>query len=133
MHDLLEMDLSGFNVREKPETPELLEQKLQSLEPIPRWWYECLQAGGVDEDDKWPEFIGTRDSIDRIVKLAGKKLYKEPTPLIFKKAMRELCPSAKNDQQNTGFGSRQRGLALPPLERCRKEFEAHIGAIDWTE
>ena len=36
-HDLLAMDLTEFNVRAKPNTRELTEQKLQSLDKFPRW------------------------------------------------------------------------------------------------
>ena len=45
VHDLLAMDLSNFNVRAKPNTNELVEQKLHSLEPIGRYWYRRLFPG----------------------------------------------------------------------------------------
>lgn len=39
MYDFLALDISNFNVRSKPSTQALIDQKLQSLEPIP--------AGGI--------------------------------------------------------------------------------------
>ncbi len=44
VHDLYAMDLSEFNVRVKPATKELLEQKLSSLPHIERWWHDCLYS-----------------------------------------------------------------------------------------
>ena len=131
MHDLLEMDLSGFNVREKPATPELLVQKLSSLDPIPRWWFNYLQTYESDAA-KWLDFIATEDAIEVVVN-SGARIYQKPSPIEFNAAMRELCPSAKKVQRK-GQYSRQRGLALPPLDQCREEFEAYLGSkIDWTE
>jgi hypothetical protein len=57
VYDLLAMDLSDFNVRNKPNTKELVEQKLHSLDPIQRWWHDCLYNGTISNNDNWPEFI----------------------------------------------------------------------------
>jgi hypothetical protein len=131
MRDLLVMDLSGFNVRDKPETRELLVQKLQSLDAIPRWWYDCLQAGSMSDGGEWPEFIGTADTIEGIVEFSGNKLFRKPAAIDLIRAMHKLCPSSHKKQRKTDFG-RQRGLALPSLERAREEFERYIGgAIEW--
>jgi len=131
MQDLLEMDLSEFNVRDKPETRELLVQKLQSLDAIPRWWYDCLQAGSISDGGAWPEFIGTADAIEDIVELSGNKLFRKPAAIDLIRAMHKLCPSSHKKQRKTNSG-RQRGLALPSLERSREEFERYIGgAIEW--
>jgi hypothetical protein len=132
MHDLLAMDLSGFNVRDKPETRELLAQKLWSLDPIPRWWYDCLQRGSISDGGEWKDFIGTGDAIEDIVKVSGNRLFKKPIAADLIRTMRDICPSAQQDQRRISKYHRTRGLALPPLEVAREEFEQYIGgSIEW--
>jgi hypothetical protein len=131
VHELRTMDLTGFNVRQKPETKELLAQKLQSLGPIPRWWHDCMNGGGVDADGHWADFIATEAAISGIVELAGGRLYKKPSPADVVQALLKLCPSAAKTQQQDKL-KRQRGLSLPPLQQARAEFEQYIGgAINW--
>jgi hypothetical protein len=131
-HDLLEMDLSDFNVRKKPNTNELLEQKLFSLNPFAHWWHECLIQGVIHEDDDWwPDFVSTAEAINGIMDVAGGRIYRKPSPRSVVQEMKKLCPSAKNDQKQK-YGTRNRGFTLPSLQQARDEFEAYIGApIEW--
>ncbi|MCP4994233.1 MAG: hypothetical protein GY934_10695, partial [Gammaproteobacteria bacterium] len=132
-HDLLQMDLSDFNVRDKPQTAELLEQKIQSLDPIPAWWYDRLYQSDIQSNDSWPDFIATIEAIDGIVEFAGRQLYKKPHPRQFNRVMRQLCPSVAPGQNTDNFG-KTRGLNLPVLEVARREFETYIGGnIDWED
>jgi hypothetical protein len=45
LHELLHMDLSYTNVREAPWTQGLVQQKILSMSPIERWWFDKLQTG----------------------------------------------------------------------------------------
>lgn len=47
LHDLLAINLCGFNVRAVPQTVELAEQKKLSLDVPHRWWLDVLQRGWV--------------------------------------------------------------------------------------
>lgn len=130
-HDLQAMDLSAFNVRSKPDTAELLEQKLQSLDPIPRWWYGCLNDGELGTEGTWPDFVATEAVICGVMEINGGKMYRKPSAIDVVKAMKSLCPSAVVGQQQTDLG-RRRGLELPPLEQARAEFDQYIGAgVQW--
>lgn len=131
VHDLLAIDLSNFNVRQKPDTKELLEQKLQSLGPVARWWHDCLNGGGLTAEGNWADFIATDAAIKGIVDLAGGRLYKKPSPADVVQALLKLCPSAAKKQKQDNLG-RHRGLSFPPLQQARAEFEQYIGgAINW--
>lgn len=148
VHDLLAMDISGFNVRAKPSTNELLEQKLQSLGPIPRWWHDCLYRGSFDRETVresfesmsadhfyvvWPNFISTLDCIQGVLDVAGGRLYKKPSAIDMARAIKELCPSAKQDQV-TIDKARKRGFTLPDLAQARTDFETYIGGkVQWLE
>lgn len=131
VHDLLAMDLSEFNVRDKPETKELMAQKLRSLEPIPRWWHECLLSGEISEDEAWPEFISTDKAIEGVVDTAGGRLFRKPSASDLVSTMSKLCPSARKKQQKEDY-KRKRGLGLPSLQKARAEFEDYIGGeVPW--
>lgn len=130
MHDLLAMDLSSFNVRDKPSTKALMDQKLHSLNPIERWWYEALMAGSID-GETWPNFLPTGTAIDNIMEMAGGRVYRKPAPIDVVQSIKRMCPCASNAQRSDGF-SRQRGLDLPALAEARTEFESYLGgAVPW--
>jgi hypothetical protein len=66
LHDLLNRDLSDFNVREVPQTEALADQKRLSLDSLHRWWLTVLQRGfvwrsryGAEIFTKWSEFVST--------------------------------------------------------------------------
>lgn len=132
-HDLLAMDLSGFNVRNKPNTRELTEQKLQSLDKFPRWWFNCLTRGTISElSHEWPSFVGTATLLN-IFKDAEKNMrsYKILIERDVVNYMGKLCPSATREQRKE-HSHRMRGWCLPPLDVARKEFEKYIGDIvEW--
>ena len=127
VHDLLAMDLTGFNVRNKPKTKELLAQKLHSLNPTARWWYDCLNDDLAD----WPDFISTQDVIAGICETAGGKLSQKPIAAIVAGEMTKLCPSATKKQKQDSFG-RHRGFSLPGLPLARAEFVGFMGgSVPW--
>lgn len=130
MDELLKMNLSGFNVRDKPSTQALMAQKLHSLTPIERWWYETLMAGAVDSES-WPKFIATHTAIEQVMEVAGGRMYRKPTSIDVVRTIKKLCPSASNAQRTESM-VRQRGLDLPPLAQARAEFEAYLGgSVPW--
>lgn len=132
VHALLIMDLSGFNVRTKPETQQLVEQKLHSLSPTARWWFDCLDSGDLTGEGRWSDFIQTSSIIRGVVELSGNRLYKKPAAIDVQREMAQLCPGASKHQQSTPLG-RSRGLQLPVLDQARQEFERYIGGkVDWS-
>lgn len=133
VHDLLAQDLSDFNVRLKPDTPELLAQKLLSLGAIPRWWHDCLSDGAFTCEGAWPDFISTDAAIKGVVEMAGGRLYQKPSPSDLVQALLKLCPSARQKQKQETLG-RHRGLLLPDLQQARAEFEQYVGgAVSWEK
>jgi hypothetical protein len=140
MHDLLERDLSSFNVRVKPSTAALLEQKLLSLGPIERWWHNCLEYGEVEVisehgniimSGQWIDFHETSSLVKYVMEFSGGKLFRKPTPKDIVSTLTKICPSITKGQETTG-GFRRRGLWLPKLHVARKEFETYIGgSLSW--
>ena len=127
------MDLTDFNVRAKPNTRELTEQKLQSLDKFPRWWFDCLsQAVIISHHAEWPEFISSA-SLLRLFNESEKntRTYKTIIDRDVVAFMAKICPSAKREQGMEG-SFRRRGYLLPTLEIARSDFEKYIGdGVEW--
>lgn len=138
VHDLLDFDLSCFNVRHRPSTTEHTEQKLHSLTGFDRYWYDVLNTGSLSPSgifiDSWStacfaasttltvayrEFGSTDRHAGAFTErdLAG--------------SLKRLCPSALDARRKAG-GPQQRGYDLPTIGQARREFEKVIGAcISW--
>lgn len=131
--ELIHMDLTGFNVRAKPNTRELTEQKLQSLDKFPRWWFDCLsQARITNHHTEWPEFISSTSLLSAFKE--SEKTIRSFKPVIDRDAvafMSKICPSARREQSMEG-NHRRRGYLLPSVEVAREEFEKYIGdRVEW--
>jgi hypothetical protein len=132
-HDLLAMDLTGFNVRVKPNTRELTEQKLQSLDNFPRWWFDCLYKGMVvPHQSDWPEFISSASLLKLFVEYEKSvRTYKHIIDRDVVAYIAKICPAAKREQGMEDL-QRRRGFILPTLAIARKDFENYIGdQIEW--
>jgi hypothetical protein len=47
LHILLDLDLTGFDVRSVPQTNALVSQKLKTLDPLDTLWHDCLDEGSI--------------------------------------------------------------------------------------
>ena len=136
MHDLVNLDLTGFNIRKRPLTEEHLSQRLQSLSGFERYWYEVLQSGlfsGLIEWDK-PRFISTKN-LTEYYKDYDKNAdrYSPIQEQQIASILRTICPSAKK-YRKTSLGKTERGYDLPDIKLARKEFEMMLGtSVDWDE
>jgi hypothetical protein len=142
VHDLLGLDLTTFNVRERPKTQEHLSQKLQSLEGFDRYWHELLQSGILDTGSypnylsEWKAsvFISTQSLLDKY-KATNKNAerYNTVQTNTINVLLNKLCPSALQVRCSLS-GVQQRGYKLPAIQIARREFESYIGALlDWNE
>lgn len=130
-HVLLKADLSSFNVREKPNTSELMRQKLKSLTPVQQWWFDCLSHGADTPGGVWPSFISTDSAIKGVYDISGGKAAHKPAAIEMAKLLKDFCPSALK-KQLTLDGARQRGFLLPSLKKARSEFASYMGGeITW--
>ncbi|MBD1401665.1 hypothetical protein [Pelovirga terrestris] len=132
VHDLLNLDLSAFNIRDKPVTAELMEQKLLSLGAFEGWWYQCLQEGRIGCNG-WPEFVATNGIIEGVIESADRKLFRKPNAHTIARDLLRLCPGAERTQKQAQH-ERTRGYRLPSLEQARAEFELYFGgAVQWED
>ncbi len=136
VHALLQLNLTGFNPRQRPKTPEHLSQRLQSLGGFERFLYERLRLGQplseLGQQNWQGGFISTADLKDGFHKFDPQsQRYRPLQDDQIAAVLRKYCPSAARTRRNSQ-GNKQRGYQLPPLDIARKEFASHLGSdIDW--
>jgi hypothetical protein len=136
VHDLLNLDLTSFNPRQRPKTPEHLSQRLQSLGGFERFLYERLRLGQPltewDHQNWQGGFISTADLKDAFHKFDPQaQRYRQLQDDQIAAVLGKYCPSAIRTRC-TLQGKKQRGYQVPPLDTARKEFASRLGSdIDW--
>ncbi|MFT5960077.1 MAG: hypothetical protein ACI8WM_000382 [Burkholderiaceae bacterium] len=132
MYDLMALDLSDFNVRQKPDTGELTKQKVMSLPIIDAFWHDCLYGGALPLHNTWPTFVSTKSVVEAIKDFAkGGRNFAPISANAVTTAIKRLCPQAQSAQCSEG-AYRHRGFNLPSLEECRIAFETFIGGkVEW--
>jgi hypothetical protein len=146
VHDLMQLDLSSFDIRNRPESTELLAQKIESLPPFERFWFDCLWRGQSCrlnsiykelryEDWRLGGFWPTQDLLDCYLFIAkSAQRYQSVTFKNIADSLEKICPSAKRSRKSES-GSRSWGYDLPTIEVARKEFEKYLGgsAVGWPD
>ncbi len=141
-HDLLALDLSGFNVRKRPITGENTAQKVQSLQGFDRYWFEVLHSGDFNtaSGDALPKpwegavFIPTKTLI------AGNhgfqknvRRYEPMQAQDISTALEKWCPTATR-KRTMQHREQAWGYTLPTLAVARRAFEKAIGGqLDWQD
>lgn len=143
VHDLMNYNLTNYNVRQRPKTPELIRQKLKSLSNFDRYWLEVLQTGEFgsgaypDPTGTWsgPCFLSTESMMDAWKNYErGQRLYAPQQESEIHEALKRLCPSAEPDRKKIRNLPQKRGFQLPALPVARAEFERSVGgAVEWHD
>lgn len=153
LYDLLNMDLSDFEVRNVPKTEALLEQKQLTLLPEDKWLFEKLQdgrwlrwhagwdTGGVPANLLWDDYIKhsgqTGEYRKSVSTRLGMKLHK-----VFGTRLKKVTnqrydnPTGRHDKYGDIIFSYEHGALFyfPKLEECRKLFEVYLraeGQVKW--
>jgi hypothetical protein len=146
VYDLFALDLTNFNVRQRPITNEHLNQRLQSLDGFERFWLEVLETGkfrtkplGIysSSENDWEDsiFISTQTIMDCYSyydKNANR--YGPVQTQKIAKTLQKICPSSKPDRIKNTSGKFERGYQLPLISIARTEFESAIKTkINWND
>ena len=122
---LMDFDLSDFEVRNIPETPARLDQKLLSMEPIEKFFFEFIS----NEDFKIRGEVLNFDEVNRV--------YKSHLLYSFNEFSREHKPNHRNWEARRFFpqfkklvpfandkriGSGPREYEIPSINECRLFF-----------
>lgn len=142
LYDLQQYDISAFNVRGVPNTAGLIEQKIQSLEPMMAWWHQKLQEGELLPGYEWgcvpfPQLY--EDYITCIQKLSGqiRRLGETAFAIQIRKALPKTWPKvSKCVPKNAPYGNsnRVKHNEFPELRVCREQFEKLLGdTLEWAD
>ncbi len=139
---LMNYDLTGFQVRDVPNTDALAEQKIEGLKNVERWWHGVLQHGsmkfaGVTEE-QWAfssvnvDKIEFRDGYSRWLhsrRFDGQEL----NSIEFSRRLRLMLSSLAVSRPRDGI-RRSNTFVIPSLGTARAEFEQMLGSqLIWPD
>ena len=152
---LLERDISKFNVRARPKTQESTNQKKQSLKGFDRFWYEVLKEGTFvlrkrssaeqvygsslhTNCDQFAEgqFITTSDIVTLYTSFdKNSERFGTVSTDSIAKSITALCPSAEIKRKRIDKGNPKNGRQLPSLKIARQEFTKflNVDSLDWDD
>lgn len=127
LHTLMSYDLSGYNVRNVPQTDALNEQKDMSMGYEESWWLNRLTDGRIlDTDASWTGSAPRKDLYDSYLRFINDQRFGRPlTPIAFGVKLKKLLPAGwpkMVQQRQKGKHSPVRLYLVPPLDVCRDHF-----------
>lgn len=137
LHDLLNLDISNFNLWDFPKTEALFDQIHETMNPVQKFWLEKLVDGSqLPGEDIWSDWVVTTKLYNDFITFCRNTGVKyPPCNRLFGKLLREICPNLKRKLlPSDQYGKRDWNLGFSPLEDCRKMFEEALGqTINWFE
>jgi len=129
-HDLKNLDISGINLRSAPRTIGLFHQIIESFSPFQQFWFNALNEGINRTDstgyETWETRIDCNEIRSAYIDFAnemGAKGYRLSNEQ-FGRRLHRVCPGV--DKVRKPSGTRSYEYKLPPLEECRKAFQAQM-------
>lgn len=132
-HDLLAMDLSGFDVRAVPHTAAKAQQQAHSLHGTEAWLYHVLQEGSIG-CEHWQDNTGLTVSKDQAYLCfedfsKQQRAWRPEIKDLWSKKIRAVLGPCVADTRPKHV----RSFQFAPLADCRRRFEIHAGApnFEW--
>lgn len=136
MHDLLQMDLTGFNPQKKPANGkgayDIIERSLCSTG---KFWLEYLR--GFELGDDWPQLLNKQAFHDQFLEWCRKNQKGHPATLAeFAKKLKQMscCQNTSTRTKTSGVGSftldtpqRLQQWKMQSLADTRMRFEQYLG------
>ena len=136
MHDLQQIDISGFNLFEYPKTEALFDQIHQSMSPTQKFWYEKLRSYSVHDDfSRFPTYISTASFYEDYIEFCRKIGERHPASnRSFVIELKRMCPGIVRVRRSTDNG-REWSIELPDLGEARIRFQEFVGKapVDWDD
>jgi hypothetical protein len=142
LHELMEVDLNDFNVRRLPDGASAWDLKVRSADSPIRWWFDTLVQGTIpggetegtstEEVEIWPATVQKAAVQEVYYNWCKQRGIRHPAGTeTLGRALKAMMPTLGVIQPRID-GGRKRLYKLPPLDLCRADFAAHIGAeIPW--
>jgi hypothetical protein len=137
LYYLLNMDISGVDLRTVPRTKGLVKQIVYSMKDVEKFWFGRLCEGTIlPGDPGWRDgeqieldnlsltFKHYQDQIKSKTGIDNSQLSKQ---------LRNLCPGIR-DRRPVKNGQKITCIVFPSLDVCRRAFERQIQQeIDWDD
>lgn len=147
LHHLLHLDMSTVDPGVIPSTSALVDQKIFTMDPVLRFWYERLRDGEIIPRTTlgWPEQVSTEHLYQAYIKRAtdwgerrrvsDNQFGREIAALVPQGSLTRCRMTIKQlDHMGQIESVRTWGYKLPSLDACRKSFDGAIGAqTDWDD
>lgn len=153
LYDLLQFDLTNFNIRKVPQTNALLEQQLHSFDPVTMWWFQKLNEGELIDEDKPEDDLSLpwngapkRRLFEEYLKVTGQagsrhRGYQTAFGMTLKKLLPDGWPRDRKVTEDIWDVNKEefkkvivKYLMFPSLDLCRKHFSALMKTeIDWKD
>ncbi len=123
LYDLLNEGLSNVNIRQFPVTDGLRDQKVLSLRPHEKWWFQKLNDGHLlPGDDKW-ETVTIRDGLlEDFISTSSENCTSQELRNQLVRLLPEGYP--KDGPRPLVGSSRKRTWVFPHLAECRSRFDS---------
>jgi hypothetical protein len=135
-YDLLQMDLSTFNVRAVPHTAAKAQQQAHSLRGTEAWLYNALHEGAIGGEHWQNDGLTVAKDVayDDYVEFSKRQRdWRPDVRSVWSKKILELLGDCVKGAKKKDAGERVRVFKFAPLADCRGKFEAHIPNIEWEE
>lgn len=138
-------DYSDIDLRTIPKTNALFEQKLHSMTPFQKYWFETLSKGYIGDGPAWPKCLRTEEFREHYYQFAsGIGVKHKDTDTQIGISLKKLCPEVGKGKKTLpvylGDGatailtSQQLVYVFLDLETCRTLLEQYIGSeLPWPE
>ena len=145
LNDLQAMDISGVNLRDFERTDALLDQILESMTLVQKWWFTQLRRGSIslgDDDDyfgprkdEWPKVVSNKRLYEYFERFVGKVRGYLPVSEVFGRQLNKLITPVEIIRPRTTDGAPRRRLrVIPELTKCREVFEEKLEMkVDWED
>ncbi len=128
LHFLLNYDLEGVDLGKFPQTDALREQKILSMTPVQRWWFDRLMDGAVTSDDsKWINQVETHAVHEDFLKHSSAIGYsRRSSETELGIALNKLVPGLDRKRRSRNK-DRNWCYVFPDLPECRAHFDRLTG------
>lgn len=151
LYELLHYDGSAVDLWTVPKTEALADQKVHSMTPVQKFWFNCLKAGsqigsrwnrhsqfesgGYESgSSEWRTKVRTSELYDAYVVSAQQAgVARRAMEMELADALKRMAPGAMLGRIRID-GVQTRGWTFPRLEACRAAFDAYMNwTYQWNE
>ena len=138
LYFLLNYDLNGIDLGHFPQTAALLEQKIQGMTAIQKFWYSKLEYGSLLETTSvWNVEVPIKDLYKEFIEFANNiGVRHKASDSEFGAQIKKLIPGLVVAKGSSGkvTSYRPNVYRLPELRLCREAFEKLMKYdIEWPE